>query len=254
MKTILETKNICFEYENFKLKNINISLKHGDFVGIIGPNGSGKSTTLKLITKLIKPKSGKVFIFGKNLEKVSRSFIASKVSFVRQEFNPTFEFKVKDIIELGAIHIKKSFFNTVNDSSKIKKCLAMVELTGYENRYFSTLSGGEQRRVLIARSLFQETPIIIVDELTAHLDISHAIQIVEILKKLTESGKSILAAFHNINIASKYCNYLYALKDGELIFQGTPKDVINKENIKKLYNKEFYILNHPVYNYPVVTV
>ncbi|ABR31159.1 ABC transporter [Thermosipho melanesiensis] len=254
MKKILEVKNLSFDYENFNLKNINLTIEKGKFIGIIGPNGSGKSTTLKLVTKLLKPKSGKILLFGKNLENCTRTYIASKISFVRQEFNPVFEFKVKDIIELGALHRKKSFFTSIENQQKIKNCLDMVELSGYEDRYFSTLSGGEQRRVLIARSLYQETPIIIVDELAAHLDISHAVQIVEILKKLTKKGKSILSAFHNINIASKYCDYIYALKDGQILFEGAPKDVITIENIKKLYNKDFHIINHPKYNYPIVTV
>lgn len=253
MNEILKVINLNFSYGNFGIKNLNLNIKEGQFVGIIGPNGAGKSTTLNLIAGLLKPYSGKILLYDKDIRKLSRKYIASKISFVRQEFNPTFEFKVKDIIEMGALHKKTSFFNTFEDSTKIKECLSMVELLGYEDRYFSTLSGGEQRRVLIARSIYQETPVIIVDELTAHLDISHAIQIVEILKKLTLKGKTVLSAFHNINVASKYCDYIYALKDGKVIFEGAPIEVINKENIKKLYEKEFYIINHPVHNYPVVT-
>ena len=253
MKEILRALDLNFSYDNFSLKKINVSLKEGKFVGLIGPNGAGKSTTLNLLTGLLKPSSGKILLYGKDIKKLSRKYIASKISFVRQEFNPVFEFKVKDIIEMGILHKKGSFFSLKEDIEKIKKALEAVELSGYEERFFSTLSGGEQRRVLIARSLYQETPIIIVDELTAHLDISHAIQIVEILKKLTNKGKAILSAFHNINVASKYCDYIYAIKDGEIIFEGEPSKVITNENIKKLYEKEFYVMNHPKYNYPVVT-
>jgi len=227
-------------------------LEKGKFVGLIGPNGAGKSTTLNLISKLLKPKSGKILVFGKDLKKLSRLELAKYISFVRQDFTPAFEFKVKDIVEMGGFHRNRSFFSNIEENEKIKQSLKIVGLEGFENRYFSTLSGGEQRRVLIARSLYQETPILIVDELTAHLDISHSIHIVEILKKLTTLGKSILAAFHNINIASKYCDYIYAIKDGKIIFEGIPDSVITKENIKKLYETEVEVLSHPSKSYPIV--
>ncbi|SHH16235.1 ABC transporter ATP-binding protein [Thermosipho atlanticus] len=249
---ILEVKNLCFSYENFSLNNLNISLKKGTFVGIIGPNGAGKSTTLNLIAKLLKPKSGKIILFGKDIRKLNRLEIAKLISFVRQDFNPAFEFKVKDIVEMGGYHKSRSFFSNCEDLTKIKESLKIVGLENFENRSFSTLSGGEQRRALIARSLYQETPIILVDELTAHLDISHSIKIVEILKQLTKFGKSVLAAFHNINIAAKYCDYIYALKNGKIIFEGIPKNVIYKENIQQLYETEVEILPHPTKNYPIV--
>ncbi|MBO8160340.1 MAG: ABC transporter ATP-binding protein [Thermosipho sp. (in: Bacteria)] len=252
MTKILELTNINFSYDNFSLKNINISLQKGNFVGIIGPNGSGKSTTLNIISKLLKPDSGKIVIFGRDIKKLSRLELAKYISFVRQEFNPAFEFKVKDIVEMGGFHRNKSFFSTYNEHEQIKESLKMVEMEGFENRYFSTLSGGEQRRVLIAKSLFQKTPILLVDELTAHLDISHSIHIVEILKNLTKVGKSIIAAFHNINVAAKYCDYIYALKNGKIIFEGNPKDVITKKNIEKLYETNVDILKHPYQNYPIV--
>ncbi|MDK2885652.1 MAG: cobalamin transport system ATP-binding protein [Thermosipho sp. (in: thermotogales)] len=252
MKKILETKNLYFSYEQFSIKNLNITLEKGKFVGVIGPNGAGKSTTLNLISKLLKPKSGKILVFGKDLKKLSRLELAKYISFVRQDFTPAFEFKVKDIVEMGGFHRNRSFFSNIEENEKIKQSLKLVGLEGFENRYFSTLSGGEQRRVLIARSLYQETPILIVDELTAHLDISHSIHIVEILKKLTTLGKSILAAFHNINIASKYCDYIYAIKDGKIIFEGIPDSVITKENIKKLYETEVEVLSHPSKSYPIV--
>jgi len=252
MKKILETKNLYFSYEEFSIKNLNITLEKGKFVGLIGPNGAGKSTTLNLISKLLKPKSGKILVFGKDLKKLSRLELAKYISFVRQDFTPAFEFKVKDIVEMGGFHRNRSFFSNIEENEKIKQSLKIVGLEGFENRYFSTLSGGEQRRVLIARSLYQETPILIVDELTAHLDISHSIHIVEILKKLTTLGKSILAAFHNINIASKYCDYIYAIKDGKIIFEGIPDSVITKENIKKLYETEVEVLSHPSKSYPIV--
>jgi len=252
MKKILEIENLCFSYNEFSIKNLNIALYEGIFVGIIGPNGAGKSTTLNLIAKLLKPKSGKIKIFGKDLKKLSRSEIAKYISFVRQDFSPVFEFKVKDIVEMGGFHRNKSFFSNIEEIDKIKKSLKIVGLDGFENRYFSTLSGGEQRRVLIARSLYQETPILLVDELTAHLDISHSLHIVEILKHLTTIGKSVLAAFHNINIAAKYCDYIYAIKDGRIIFEGNPEAVINKENIEKLYETEVEILSHPSKKYPIV--
>ncbi|QTA38748.1 ABC transporter ATP-binding protein [Thermosipho ferrireducens] len=249
---VLKTKNLNFSYGTFSVKNINISVKKGSFVGIIGPNGAGKSTILKLISRILKCDDGTIEVFGNDISHISRRKLASYISFVRQEFSPAFEFKVREIVEMGGLHRKRSFFSGYENKNKLEEALGLVELSDFKERYFSTLSGGEQRRVLIARALYQGSPIIIVDELTAHLDISQAIHIAEILKKLTDSGKSVLAAFHNINIAAKYCDYIYGLKDGKLCLEGVPHKVITSENFKLLYNSKVEVIYHPKNNYPVV--
>lgn len=244
MCEILKVSNLKFNYSNgFSLIIENFSVEKGDFVGLIGSNGAGKTTFLKIIVGLLKPSEGKIKLFGKDLKDMNRREIARKITMVSQEFVPIYDFKVKDIILTSRIPYKGMFDNeNEKDLEIMRKSLKMVGLENFEERRYWSLSGGERRRVLIAKALAQETDIIVFDELTAHLDPKHIVEISEVLKKLVKNGKTVISAFHNINVASKICNKLIALKDGRIIASGKPEEIIKTDILEKLYGIKLRIL------------
>ncbi len=244
MLEVVRMKDVVFKYPNgFSLFVKKFIVKDNEFVGIIGPNGSGKTTFLRLILGLLKPLRGEVRLFGKDVKKMRRKEIAKRITMVSQDFSPIYDFKVKDIVLTGRIPYKGIFATENEEDLKImRESLKIVGLEGYEERRYWSLSGGERRRVLIAKALAQRTSVIVLDELTAHLDPKYMLEISDVLKKLVDGGKTVIAAFHNINVASRVCNRLVALKEGRIIASGEPKEIVREDILESLYGIKLRVL------------
>lgn len=237
------------------LKGIDTAIKEKEFVGIIGPNGSGKSTFLKCIYRVLKPDHGAILLDGKNLEDYRIKDSAKELAVVSQHNYYNFEFSVQEIVLMGrAPHKKTMERDTAEDYQIAEECLEKVGMQSYRNRIFSSLSGGEQQRIILARALAQKTNCLILDEPTNHLDIKYQLQLLDIVKSL---GVTVIGALHDLNIAAAYCDRIYALKDGRIVAEGTPEEVITEAFIKELYEvdatvrkDEFGMLNityHPLH-------
>lgn len=237
----LSTENIRLSYGAREiLKGISINGNTGEFIGIIGPNGSGKSTLLKCIYRILKPHAGQVFLDGEELSGISIRNSAKKMAVVAQHNYYNFDFSVMEVVLMGrAPHKKTMERDNAKDFQIAQKALETVEMEGFANRSFSTLSGGEQQRVILARALAQQTPCLILDEPTNHLDITHQIQLMKIVKNLEVT---VISAVHDLNIAAMFCDRLYVLQDGEIVGQGTPQEVLTAEFIKKIYRVETEIV------------
>ena len=237
----LSTENIRLSYGAQEiLKGVSINGNTGEFIGIIGPNGSGKSTLLKCIYRILKPHAGQVFLDGEELSGISIRNSAKKMAVVAQHNYYNFDFSVMEVVLMGrAPHKKTMERDNAKDFQIAQKALETVEMEGFANRSFSTLSGGEQQRVILARALAQQTPCLILDEPTNHLDITHQIQWLKIVKNLKVT---VISAVHDLNIAAMFCDRLYVLQDGEIVGQGTPQEVLTAEFIKKIYRVETEIV------------
>lgn len=237
----LSTENIRLSYGAQEiLKGVSINGNTGEFIGIIGPNGSGKSTLLKCIYRILKPHAGQVFLDGEELSGISIRNSAKKIAVVAQHNYYNFDFSVMEVVLMGrAPHKKTMERDNAKDFQIAQKALETVEMEGFANRSFSTLSGGEQQRVILARALAQQTPCLILDEPTNHLDITHQIQLMKIVKNLKVT---VISAVHDLNIAAMFCDRLYVLQDGEIVGQGTPQEVLTAEFIKKIYRVETEIV------------
>ncbi len=237
----LSTENIRLSYGAQQiLKGVSINGNTGEFIGIIGPNGSGKSTLLKCIYRILKPHAGQVFLDGEELSGISIRNSAKKMAVVAQHSYYNFDFSVMEVVLMGrAPHKKTMERDNAKDFQIAQKALETVEMEGFANRSFSTLSGGEQQRVILARALAQQTPCLILDEPTNHLDITHQIQLMKIVKNLKVT---VISAVHDLNIAAMFCDRLYVLQDGEIVGQGTPQEVLTAEFIKKIYRVETEIV------------
>lgn len=225
------------------LKGITSKLEGTEFVGLIGPNGSGKSTFLKTIYRILKPSSGVITLNDKNLDKISLKESAKTMGVVSQFNNFNFDFTVEEIVMMGrAPHKKALDLDTVEDYEIVYNMLKKVHMEHYAHRSFSTLSGGERQRIMLARALAQEPKILILDEPTNHLDIKYQIEILDLVKSL---NLQVFAALHDLNLAAMYCDRIYVIKDGSMVTEGKPKEVLTKELIKDVFEVDVEIFEHP---------
>ena len=226
-----------------------------ELVGIIGPNGSGKSTLLKCIYRVLKPTGGAVLLDGRDLDQYSYRESARRIAVVAQHNYYNFEFSVQDVVMMGrAPHKRALDRDNADDFRLVAEALELVGMSGFARRSFSTLSGGEQQRVILARALAQQTPCLILDEPTNHLDIKYQLELMDIVKSL---DRTVISAIHDLNIAAMYCDRLYAVKGGEIVGCGRPQEVLTEDFIRRVYEVEakvfsdesgqLHILYHPAH-------
>lgn len=241
--SILEIENLTYKIDDSLISDgINIKFEENTFTGIIGPNGSGKSTLLKQIYRVLKPTKGKIFFDGIDIEDISSKKMARQMAVLPQENQSDFDYTVREIILMGRFPYHSFFMGDHDfdvDIKLMKKYLDIVGLREQENQYFKTLSGGEKQRVLLARALVQEAELLILDEVTNHLDIGYQYKVLEILKGL---NMTIISAIHDLNLAMKFCDQVVIIDKGRIIVTGSPKDIITKENLKEIFKIDAQII------------
>ncbi len=254
MDDILRVSNLSFYYQEngFFMKNVTFSVREGEIFGIIGPNGSGKTTLLRLITGYLNPSEGSIFLYGNDLRRIGIQKRAKTISVVPQNITTFFNFKVKEIVALGRLPYRRGT-TFLEDEKIVRDAMEKAHILHLSDRKFFSLSGGERQRVLIAKSFAQKPRILLLDEFTSHLDIYHQKRIIDILLK--EKGKNsltILATFHDINLASILSDKILIMKNGKILSYGKPSDIINKDIIKETYSIDPIIGPHPKYNVPQI--
>lgn len=236
----IKIENLKFSYgEKETLKGIDTHIGKGKFVGILGPNGCGKSTLLKNILGYLKSDSGNVSFFGESREKFDKKEIARKISLVPQKSSLMSEMAVEDFVLLGRLpHLKSAWAGyTKEDKEIVEENLEYLGLNRFKGRVALSLSGGEFQRVLLARALTQCPEILLLDEPTSALDLNHAIELLSRVKNLVkEKGITGVAVLHDLNLASMFCDELIIMKEGRIMYQGTPKEVLTEEILKEIYN------------------
>lgn len=215
------------------LKEITLNIENHEFVGILGPNGSGKSTLLKCMYRVLKPDTGAIFLDGESVQSIRVRDSAKKMAVVAQHNTYQFDFTVQEVVLMGRSPYKKTLERDhAADYEIVAQALKTVGMEALKERSFSTLSGGEQQRVILARALAQQTPCLILDEPTNHLDITHQLQLLQIIKNL---NLTVVAAIHDLNIAAAYCNRIYVLEQGKIIAAGSPKQVLTTDFLQDHY-------------------
>jgi iron complex transport system ATP-binding protein len=245
---ILTVKNLDFAYEGSNvLNNISFNVEDGCFLSILGPNGSGKSTLVNLICKVLKKYKGTITIKGRNIENLSSKEIAKLVAVVPQYSNTGFDFLVGELIMMGRFpYISRFGREKKQDYDIVENVMEKTKTLPLYKKRFSELSGGEKQRVVIAQALVQDTPIVLLDEPTSHLDINFQIEIMELFHELNiNEGKTIIGVFHDINLAVNYSKDAILLKNGIIFNYGEINDIITKENIKKVFNSDVYVGKNP---------
>ena len=230
--------------QHIVVSDIDLEVGCGEVVGIIGPNGSGKSTILKALCGLLKPYSGQASLDGMELSSISREALARQVGMVPQAPTLPDTFTVLEMVLMGRYpHLGLLRYESKRDIDIVCRALERTGVISLSNRRMSEVSGGERQRVIIARALAQEPRFLLLDEPTAHLDIQHQLEIMELVRSLADSGLGVAMALHDFSLAGRYCHRLVLLKDGRIFKEGPPQAVLTAENIEKAFGVTVMIYN-----------
>ncbi|MBM0637273.1 ABC transporter ATP-binding protein [Campylobacter sp. VicNov18] len=237
---MLKIKNLSFSYhKEALLKNINLELENQAFIGILGPNGSGKSTLLKLILKNLNASKGEISLFNTNIKKFSLKEFAKICGFVPQKSELNAPLKVMDVLLMSKYaNLKHTFSSyTQKDIIEVKQLAKELNLQDFLQRNILSLSGGEFQRVLLARALLKNPKILFLDEPTSALDLNYAVELLSLCEKLIkEKNIAVLAILHDLNLASMFCDKIVFLKEGEIKYFGTSKELFTEKILKEIYN------------------
>ncbi len=233
----LKTDKISFAYgEQRVVRDVSLALEPGRFYGLLGPNGSGKTTLLDLLIANRQAASGTISLRDRQLASYSRQELARQMALVPQEFDLGFDFRVSEVVLMGRHpHIPRFASPGPADLALTDKAMADLEVAHLGDRLITALSGGEKQRVVAARALAQDTPLLIMDEATANLDIQHTIQIFQVARRKVEAGGIVLAAIHDLNLAAAFCDEIFLLKEGRLHAAGPPEQVLVPDIIEQVY-------------------
>jgi len=245
--------NLSFNYESIvALKDVNLELGVGEVMSIVGPNGSGKSTLLKCIDRILKPKQGVVLIEGRDVANMKHGELSKIIGYVPQNSTSTFPFTVFEVVLMG----RKPYIQwSVSESDKeiVAEILKFLGISKLAERHLNELSSGEQQKVIVARALAQQPRILLLDEPTSNLDIKHQLEVLSIVKGLTQSKQlSVIMAMHDLNLASRFSDKMLLLKHGSIFAVGTPESVLTEENIEAVYGVKSHVTNS-VLDSPQVT-
>lgn len=252
---LVEARGICFGWgERIVLRDLALRIAPGEFVGLLGANGSGKSTLLRIIGGALRPSAGEVRITGRDVWALPRRELARRVATVAQSPILPEGFTVAELTLLGRTpHLRAFQSEGPADYAAARRALVAAECLDLAPRHLGELSGGERQRVTLARALAQEPTLLLLDEPTAHLDPGVGREIVRMLLRLNrETGLTILAVFHDLNLAAAICPRLALLHDGRIIADGPPADVITPAFLKHAYGYDAQIIPHPRTGRPVV--
>jgi len=244
---------LSFNYKSIAaLKDVNLELGVGEVMSIVGPNGSGKSTLLKCIDRILKPKQGAVLINGRDVANMKHGELPKIIGYVPQNSTSTFPFTVFEAVLMGRKpYIQWSVSET--DKEIVAEILKFLGISKLAERHLNELSSGEQQKVIVARALAQQPQILLLDEPTSNLDIKHQLEVLSIIKGLTQSRQlSVIMAMHDLNLASRFSDKMAMLKHGCIFAVGTPKSVLTEENIESVYGVKSHVTNS-VLDSPQVT-
>lgn len=220
------------------IKNISFDVNSGDIIGIIGPNGAGKTTLLKCLLNHYKNWHGTIKLKNKALSQYKPNELAQTFALVVQNSPPIFDLKVYDVVRMGLLPYKTLFArDSDTDKKNIISALEKVGLANSQAKFFNTLSGGEQQRVLIAKALVQKAKILVLDEPTNHLDIYYQHQILQLVKAL---NITVIMTIHDLNLAAHYCNRLLLLDKGQLVSDNSVGKVLKPELLTKVFGLPCY--------------
>jgi len=246
---ILSAKNLSFSYNQQKvLAGISFDIEKGSFISILGPNGAGKSTLVNIISKVLQDFSGEVTVGGKDIRAMSAKDLARMIAVVPQYTNPSFSFNVREMVMMGRHpYISRFGSEGSRDHEVVEEVMEKTKIMEFANRRFSELSGGEKQRVVLAQALAQESPILLLDEPTSHLDINFQIEFMNLFLDLNrKEEKTVIGIFHDINLAIQNSGMTMLLKDGKIYRFGKTEEVVDRSNLKNVFGSDVFVGKNPI--------
>ncbi|MTI59351.1 MAG: ABC transporter ATP-binding protein [Firmicutes bacterium] len=250
----INTEELSIAYGDVEIvKELNLKIPKGQITTIIGPNGCGKSTILKTLARIIKAQSGTIYLNGRDIYTENSKEIAKVLAVLPQSPQAPAGLTVEELIAYGRFPYQKGFAKLKKEDRQIIDwVLETIGMKSYKQRTLDQLSGGQRQRVWIAMALAQQTDILLLDEPTTYLDLAHQLEILNLLEKLNKVEKrTVVLVIHELNNAARFADYMVAIKDGKIICDGKPEEVMIKSNLKKIFNIDAEIVKDPRNNKPV---
>jgi iron complex transport system ATP-binding protein len=236
---LFEIKNVSFSYGNLPaLTNLSLEIETQSFCGILGPNGCGKTTLLDLMARINLPVSGRINFRGKNINDYARRILAREIALVPQNFYINFPFTIKEVVLMGRHpYIHRFGSASTEDRAIVAQAMRIMDIEQFQDKYVTELSGGEKQRVVFARAFAQDTPVIILDEGTSSMDIHHTLKLLDLVRQsVRQKNKTVIAAMHDLNLAAVFCDRIILMKAGKIVATGRTEEVLNEENIRKVFD------------------
>ena len=250
----LEAKQLTLAYDGAAIiRNLSLAIPTGKTTVLVGANGCGKSTLLRGLTRLLKPKSGQVYLDGKAIAKLKAKTVAKKMGMLPQSPVAPEGLTVKDLVAMGRYPYQNWLQQwSTEDDKQVAEALEITTMTELADRPLDSLSGGQRQRAWIAMVLAQDTDTLLLDEPTTFLDLSHQVDLLDLLDELQESkGKTIVMILHDLNLSCRYADYLVALQQGKVYATGTPQQVMTEEMLQDVFNLECRIVSDPLSDTPM---
>jgi iron complex transport system ATP-binding protein len=241
--TLLETTELSVRLDNKTiLDHIHFNLQQGELVALIGPNGSGKTTLLKTLIGLLPSVRGEIKILDVPLHSIKANYLARNIAYLPQGNESHWSVTVQSLVMLGRLPHQKPWQNPNDqDLEIVEKALRACDALQFRDRPVDHLSGGEKARVMLARALAVEPKILLADEPVAGLDPGHQLEVMERFQKLSGSGMGIVTVIHDLTLAARYCHRLVLLCDQKILAEGSPENVLSKENLSRSFNIQVHI-------------
>ncbi|MFJ9340515.1 ABC transporter ATP-binding protein [Streptomyces sp. NPDC101733] len=250
----LAAKGVTVGYgDRTVIEELDVAIPQGVVTTIIGPNGCGKSTLLRTLSRLLKPTSGSVVLDGEDIVRLKTRDVAKKLGLLPQSPVAPEGLTVADLVARGR-HPHQSWLRqwSSDDASVVERALAMTGVSDLADRPVDTLSGGQRQRVWISMTLAQGTDLLLLDEPTTYLDLAHAIDVLDLVDDLHESGRTVVMVLHDLNLAARYSDNLIVMKAGAVLAQGHPRDVVTAELLDEAFGLRAVVIDDPVGDRPLI--
>ncbi|MFE1048504.1 ABC transporter ATP-binding protein [Streptomyces olivaceus] len=235
------------------IDGLDVSVPSGVITTIVGPNGCGKSTLLRTLSRLLKPTGGTVVLDGEDIGTLRTRDVAKKLGLLPQAPVAPDGLTVSDLVARGR-HPHQSWLRqwSSDDADVVRRALAMTGVADLADRPVDSLSGGQRQRVWISMTLAQGTDLLLLDEPTTYLDLAHAVDVLDLVDDLHESGRTVVMVLHDLNLATRYSDHLVVMRDGAVLAQGHPREVVTADLLHEAFGLRARVIDDPVGDRPLI--
>lgn len=254
MEPRLRAQNLTLGYERRTVsRELSVDIPDGSFTVIVGPNACGKSTLLRALSRLLRPHDGQVVLDGRSIADLHTKEAARRIGLLPQSALAPDGITVADLVARGRYPHQSLFRARGHDDERaVEAAMVATAVDTLADVHVDELSGGQRQRVWVAMALAQETPILLLDEPTTFLDIAHQIELLDLFSDLHEQGSTLVAVLHDLNHAARYATHLIAMKDGAVVAEGPPSDVVTADLVEDVFGLRCLVIPDPVTGTPLV--
>ena len=251
----LHASHLKLGYDNKIIADdLSVAIPDGAFTVIVGPNACGKSTLLRALCRLLKPSAGEAMLDGKNISNFATKALARELGLLPQTSIAPDSITVADLVSRGRYPHQSLLKQwTQADKQAVEAAMAATNVGQLADRSVDELSGGQRQRVWVAMALAQQTPLLLLDEPTTYLDIAHQIELLDLFRQLNrEHGQTLIAVLHDLNHACRYADHIIAMRDGKIVAEGKPAEIITAELVERVFGMPCMIIDDPLSHTPLV--